>query len=133
MLSLVSLRTGYRVMGQSCHWEHVNAQAPLEQCKVCLHGGLRLLTPPQPGLSPLGSTFSHCLVQVCFGRQAAHPAQQTPQALLQPLANCSCSPDAHPHSRAQWLGKGPRKTQVETESGRLTSSLKKAASLCCSE
>lgn len=120
-------------MSQSCHWEHMSNPRPSWSCARAVSMAAeerwavlsRVSHPSQPDTSTLGNVFSHCLVLRCFGREVC--------TLHQPLEYRSCSLDAQLQSRTQWLGKGPQKTQMEMEQGRLTSSLKKAASLCCSE
>lgn len=86
--------------------------------------------PSQSGTSTPGNIFSHCLVLRCFGREVCTPLESYFISLWD---TAGCSLDAQLQSGTQWLGKGPQRTQIEMEQGRLTSSLKKAASLCCSE
>lgn len=79
---------------------------------------LQASLPSQLGTSTLGSIFSLPGPGLLWERShTPNPHRLLKSLFHQPLANCSCSQDAHLHSRTQWLGNGPQKTQVETKAG----------------
>lgn len=105
---------------------HVKPQAQQELCKGDLHGCRREVGNAASGFAPFPAWHQYPGEYVLSlpgpGLLWERSHTPNPHRLLkslfhQPLANCSCSQDAHLHSRTQWLGKGPQKTQVETKAG----------------
>ena len=138
LLSLVALRTGRIrwVMSQSCHWECTSNFRPSWSCTglspwLQRRGGhccLRLFTLPSLAPVPwwLSSSLTTWSFLDCCGTEVANPIQLGPSNLI----SSACT---HLHSRTQWRGRALHRHRQRQRQGSLTSSLKKAASLCCSE